>query len=399
MVAKREYTRVIKKPTFWISTLMFPLLIIVLSAISGLSAASVEQKVKDQIENAKAVLIVDPQNLIDPALTVGRFQEVASESFAQEQVIKGVADAAIVYPTDIASQPQIKIYAQSQGLFAIDAYNEQAKTLLQQSILLRLPSESLIKTYNAQFDFQTKTYKDGTEVKDEALKFVLPGIAVVIYFILISFASSYLLMSVSEEKENRMIETILSIIPSRDLVWGKIAGQLAIIITQLLVLMSLVAVPIATGFIKLPFEISQVSITPLQLLVSLAYIIAGFLIMANTMVGVGAAMPSYKEAQSFSGIFVMLSVIPIYFATLIIAEPNGLIAMIASYFPLSSAVILLFRNTLGELSLAETVFSSVVLLCYVLASFYMAFKLFELGALEYSNKVSFRQYLKRLINP
>lgn len=390
LVTKREYIKVVRKPSFWISTLILPIVMVVVGIISGFSASTVEQQVKDQVAGIQSVLIVDDANIISPSFMVGPYSKINSVDAALALFKEKKADAVFVYPSDVTAAHNIRVYSQYQGLFFQGAYDQMATDLLKQSILQGLGDNDKIASFNANYTVTSTAYQDGVEVQDQFQKFIVPGIAVILYFFLITFSASFLLLSVSEEKENRMIETILSIIKPRDLIAGKLIGQLLIVLTQLAVLIFFAGVALAISHVQLPFDISQIHVTFGQVVAGVFYLLVGFLIMANLMIGVGAAMPTYKEAQSFSSVFIILTILPVYFASIILSQPSGTIAMIVSYFPLTSPMILLFRSTLGELSLLETVVSTIAVLAYLAISFVWAFKVFELGALEYSRKISFK---------
>ena len=396
LVAKREYLKVIRKPSFWASTLIMPALMIVLIFISGYSSTSVEDKLKQELSQLKSVLVLDESGNLDPALISAPFQLVANRDSGVEAVKSGSADAFIDISADVVTSHNIQVYGQDRGLIGNSIYSDLASNLLKGNILLGINDPAKLQLYTATFNVSTNTYKEGAKIEQNINSFVVPAASVLIYILLITFAASYLLLSVSEEKENRVIETILSIIKPRQLITGKIVGQLAIVVTQLFALLSLAIVILIATHTQLPFDLSQVVLTPAQVLWGFFYLICGFIIMANIMVGVGAAMPTYKEAQSFSSIFILMSFIPIYFAAIILAEPSGTVAMIASYFPLTAPMILMFRNALGELSLAEQIVSSLVLITYVYLTLVLAFKLFEYGSMEYSRQISFISFLRHL---
>jgi ABC-2 type transport system permease protein len=398
IVAQREYVKVVRKPSFWISTLIFPVLMGVLIFISGYSSASVDNKVEEDVKQLKQVLVLDESGLLNTATLTSPFQLTLDKASAVEAVRSKQADAFLYYPSDIAISHKLEVYGQDRGLIANGIYSDLAQTLLKQNLLLSMGDTDKIQLFNASLESSATVYEDGNVVKQDFNSLIVPIVSVMIYFTLIMFASSYLLMSVSEEKENRVIETVLSIIKPKALILGKIIGQIAIVVTQLIILLALIAAVMVITKTQLPIDLSTVQVTAGQLFWGLFYLICGFIIMANVMVGVGAAMPTYKEAQSFSSIFIILSILPIYFAAIIIAEPSGTVAMLSSYFPLTAPMILLFRNALGELSTTELIFSAALLLVYVYLTLILAFKLFEFGSLEYSKKISFRRFLSSLLS-
>ncbi|MFS8130458.1 MAG: ABC transporter permease [Candidatus Dojkabacteria bacterium] len=405
IVIKREYFKVVKKATFWASTLLFPILIVVVSLISGFSAQQAEETGKRIAESEKGsqIAIFDEANLINRSLFLtpegtssARF--IINKEEGIKDVKTGTNPAFIYYPKDAVSGSKIEIYVSDKGLFGNTRYDAQATEWIKASILTSLPAD-LQAAYNSKYSTQTKAYgTDGQEVDTSAAKLVLPIASIAIYMILTSFATSYLLMSVSEEKESRVMEIVLSNMKPRELITGKILGQIGVVITQVLILGSLsgIALLIFKNNINIGFDLSTVSFTFGQLLVAIFYTILSFFILACVMVGVGAAMPSYKEAQSFSSIFIVISVIPFYFVTLLLADPSGTIAQILSYFPLTSGLVLLFRNALGVLTPIEIIVSSIVLLVYAYIALYLAFKLFEFGSLEYGRKISWKDFFRSI---
>ncbi|MFW5719868.1 MAG: ABC transporter permease [Candidatus Dojkabacteria bacterium] len=400
LVAKREYVKVVRKKTFWISTLLLPVFMVIIAVISGFSAAQSEQSLREQVEGANKILIQDRSGIID---TEGLPENinfiVDAESQAEEaveQVRSGEVKAYIQFPRDLRGEEKIDIYVQSEGVFGGVSFNEFAEDLIRSSVINDIEDEERRLALQAEYEFSTVEFDEGERVDRSLEDFIIPVFTIVVYFVLISFATSYLLMSVSEEKENRMIEIILSIVTPRELILGKIFGQVGVIFTQLLILVAFGAVIIPIVGLNLPVDIdfSGISVDPVQILISLFYLVCGFLILGNIMVGVGAAVPTYKDAQGFSSVFIIMSIMPVYFASLIITDPSGTLARILSYIPFTAPLVLLFRSALDELSILEFVLTGAILIATVIGTFYLAFKLFEIGSLEYSKKISLRRLWK-----
>lgn len=399
IVAKREYIKVVRKPTFWLTTLFFPAFIVVASLISGLSGETLENSIENN-EAIDNIVVVDESGLIKEEV-LSNFKEykfVDSLDQARELVRNNEVDIAIYYPENVLENRDIQAVEQTQGFLSGASTSFISQEILKQSILKELGNDEKITAVKENFNVDITSYNEEGEKQPGFERFIVPIVSVVIYFVLIMFSTGYLLMSVAEEKENRMIEIVMSTVRPRELIWGKILGQLGIVLTQVATLLSLaiLSLVVAGTNFNLPIDFSEITITPEQIIGGVFYIVCGFLIMANLMVGVGAATPTYKEAQSFSSIFIILSILPIYFVPIILSAPSGTVSLIVSYFPLTSALILLFRNALGEIALWESIFSGTLLIFYVVVSFYLSFKMFEFGALEYSKKISFKNLLKNL---
>jgi ABC-2 type transport system permease protein len=397
IVANREYLRVVRKPTFWISTLLFPVMLVVIVLISGLSSMSLEEtqtKVQDDLKN---LVIIDQSGLINDTVVEQagyRFSDNVDESI--EQVKNDQLSGVIIYPENFIQTKEIKIYGKDLGLLNNQAYGNIAQGLVQASTLASVTNPELAAAFNTTFNYELEAYKEGQKVEAGLEKFIVPFVAVIIYFVLTTFATSYLLLSVSEEKENRAIEIVLSAIKSNQLILGKIIGLVGVVLTQVLLLMalSIVALIVLQNNLQIPIDFSKVDITIWQIIAAIFYAFMSFFVIACTMVGVGAAMPNYKDANSFSAIFIMLSVLPLYFITAIIANPSGPLAVALTYVPFANGIVLLFRSTFGVLDGTETILSAILMIIYALIALVVSFRLFEFGSLEYGRKISFKEAAK-----
>ncbi len=390
IVAKREFTKVIKTKTFWLSTLFFPIFIVLVSVVSTLSASESEKLIERLRSDETKILIQDDSGLVNKQLFENYYSFTNKKEEAVDKVKNAEFDAYIYIPRDPLTS-QSEVYIQDKGLLANGRFNSEASELLKQSVLSHLDS-SLIAIVNTPKESTVTVFKDGEVVDSSFSRFVVPIVSVAIYFILTMLATNYLLMSVSEEKENRVIEVVLSTVTPRQLIWGKILGQVLVIITQLIVLLTLCMFAIAglSTFSTLQIDLSSINVSIPQILVSVVIVILSFLFIAATMVGVGASTPTYKEAQNFSAIFIMISIFPVYFFTIILAEPAGQLAQILSYVPFTSGFILVFRNALDAISPIELISGILALALYAYLAFILAYKLFEKGSMEYGKRLGLK---------
>ena len=396
VVLKRSYLKLVKSKAFWATTLIMPVFIAVVSVVSGISGQTMEDRIKEQANNAKAIYILDENNIIPQQFYANNLINTDNLEFGIDQVKSGRADAFIFYSKDLSDNKTIKVYSQDKGIMSLGSYDEFAKNLIKQGVIDSIQDPVKIAILNTTFIVESQLYKNGEKTSSGFEKLIVPIGSVIIYFLFTSLSTGYLLMSVSEEKENRMIEIILSSIKPRDLILGKIIGQVAAVLTQIVVLVCLVLIVVYTQRASLPFDISKIEVNPIQIILAVIYLILGFVILATTMVGVGSAMPTYQEASSFASIFIIMSIFPIYFFPLILVEPSGLIANIVSYFPFTAPMILMLRNALGAITPIEIVISFISLLFFIYIFAQLAYKLFEYGSLEYSQKISLKSFLKSL---
>jgi len=113
------------------------------------------------------------------------------------------------------------------------------------------------------------------------------------------------------------------------------------------------------------------------------------------MTATAAAAPSTKEANSFSSVFFIGAFIPFYFVVMIATDPGNPIVNFITYFPLTSPVVNLIRNTVDNMGLLQSAISLVVMIGFMLLSLWIAVKAFKLGALEFNQTIKLSKLFKK----
>jgi ABC-2 type transport system permease protein len=375
-VAKREYFTVVKKKSFWLSTFLLPLFIIVVGFVSGYSSQQAQERFEEVQEFGKGtqILILDETDkLTDEFFNTSEvFEQAESKESGIEKIKEGSAEAFFYYPGGIfTGEEQVQVYRQNENIIENSSYNSTATSIITQAVLSELTQEQLAVA-QGNITAEVTAYENGQIKEGDFTRLIVPGLGVIIYFLMVVFGMNYLLSSVSEEKESRMIEILMTSISSKSLLIGKLIGLLGVIFTQMLLLGGFAIVGLVIVGDQLPIDISLSNLVfdPIQIAYAIFCIIFGFLVLANVMIGVGSAMPSLKEAQSFSSIFVILTIFPMYFAGILLTDPDSTLAKVLSFVPITAPLVLLFRNAFNVLTP------------------YLAVKLFEIGSLEYKEKIS-----------
>jgi ABC-2 type transport system permease protein len=216
----------------------------------------------------------------------------------------------------------------------------------------------------------------------------------VIFYIIIILLGNQMLTSTLDEKENRVTEMILTTINPTNLILGKVISLFALGVLQMLIF----ALPFAVGYIffrselHLPnIDFSHLVFNPQQMSIGALLLIGGFTLFTGTLVALGAAMPTAKDAAPIFGGLMTLIFIPFYVFSLIASDPKALIVQVFSYFPYSAPVTGMLRNAFGSLSLSQAII--VIAELFVLSAIVLrlAVRLFRYGSIEYSRKLSIRE--------
>ena len=231
------------------------------------------------------------------------------------------------------------------------------------------------------------------------------------------------MMSVIEEKSNRIIEIIISSVKPFYLMTGKIIGVSLAGFTQFIIwgflffvfntiifsifgismnheesqlilnasnddVLSSSAIGIFTSLINLPL----MNI----LLAFIFYFLGGYLLYSAIFAAVGAAVDNQADAQQFLMPITIVLIVSLYVGILTVPEdPNGIVAKIFSYIPLTSPVVMMMRIPQG-VPLIEQITSLLIIFLSIILVIWIAAKIYRIGILMYGKKPSYKEVIKWL---
>lgn len=394
-VVKFEVLRSIKKITFWISALSFPILIGIIVGISMLSANMGKEASDSLKEENFTSTYYDDSKIVDESVAESLgIEKIADKDFAIKEVKDGKKDMFVYLPSNLLKD-KIEIYAKDVGVFQNGKYSSVVNVLLEGSSKLQVSDnqQAVIAKKTSQVE---KTYKDGKEY-DAMAHMIVPGIFLVLFYIVIAVFGSRMLTATSEEKENRVIEMLLTTVESKVLLSGKIISLVILGLLQCMVII----IPILFGFFILKsagtiegLNIPNIVFEPGSFLLSFCFFALSYLLYAGILLTVGSAMPTAQEASSYVGVFMMFLFMPLYMVQALVSTPDALISKFLTFFPLTSPIPLLIRNTVGNLSTSDTIIALVIMLISVFVVLKLSVIAFKNGSLQYSRKLKLKELLK-----
>lgn len=251
----------------------------------------------------------------------------------------------------------------------------------------RLANPSLLSLTNLQLT-SVATTADADADAGEGSAFVL----VYVFGLALTFSlfvtNGYLMQSVIEEKETRLVEILLSSLRPRDLLSGKIIalGILGLLQVAAWVVGLVAAVQVAAGSefvqtlgilatlanIQIPFNI---------LPVLLVYFVLAYLMFAGFYSIVSALSNSMREGPQYAVLFTLPAVLPFYFISVFTSEPNGTLATVMSIFPLTAPMAMTMRLVLTDVPVADLVISVALLAVSVVGVMWLAGRIFRVAIL------------------
>ncbi len=400
-IAKFEYFKIVKKPSFWASTLFFPIFMALIMFVSGWSSYQSSKHMEEGL-SLKKVYIVDNQDIIPEEKIVPPLFKAESKDAVKDELINDPEVVLVALPEDFLSTLKYEIVYKEEGDL-MRAANVPAlmTSVIKSSAIESIENEKSKVLLSAEISSETYTLDaEGKETKQGFDKFIVPILSMIVFFMAVFISSSYLLQSVSNEKENRMIETMLSIVDKKSLMIGKMIGLMGVVLTQLLVwlVFSGILMFVATRFMHMDLPINLNNIDFSTLPFTILMIVLGFIFFGAVMIGVGAIGTGAEDSRNLSTIFIMLSIAPLYVAQPLIMEPNSLITKVFTYFPFSTYMVAVLRNSLGTLPTHELILTIVLGVVYVIVAIFISYKLFELGCLMYNRRATSKEMVEFLFS-
>ena len=395
-VFRFEFVRTLKKKSFWIMAMSFPLIIGAIFGIVYFSNKASDKAAADTKNQKFSLVVTDESGLLNKTL-LAQFgaSESSDKQAAINQVTSGKLDAYFYYPKDL-SKDKVEVYAKDVGLFDNGRYEGVAKALLQQSVGATVDPQKTAVLQD-RVAFNSATYKDGRQF-DGLKEAIVPGIFLVLFYILIAMFGNQMLVSTTEEKENRVTEMILTTIEARTLIIGKIISLIALAFIQIVIIL----VPIVIAYtlfhsqLALPnLDLSNLPIDPLRIAIGAVIFILSFLLFTGLLVAIGSIAPTAKEAGGFFGVVMIFIFGPLYAVSLFVSAPTSPLVVFLTLFPLTAPIPMMLRNAVGNLSTTDTLLGVSILAVSAVIALSIAIRIFRYGVLEYSRRMPLSEIFKK----
>ena len=226
--------------------------------------------------------------------------------------------------------------------------------------------------------------------------FILTYVFALLLLMAIFTSSGYVLQGLGEEKENRIMEILLSSVSARQLITGKVLGLGAAGLTQMVIWLFSARLLVELLPQGISDVIGNLEIAPDFIILSLVYFVLGYLLFAILMAGIGSIGATARESQQLSVIVIIPAIIPIYAIGFIVANPEHIISQILTYFPFTAPTTVIMRLGIGEIPIWQLAVSMVLLVITIYLSLVLAAKIFRTFLLMYGKTPKMGEIVKML---
>lgn len=394
LVARHELLTHLRRRSFLFTTALVPILGLAISLVGGIGGALVAGDGTAAGLGAPGrppgtlarIGYVDPAGFVTrqpPGAAGDSYQRYTDRTAAGRALADGEIDVVYLLP---AAYPRDRTVVRiAPGLTLAAADGPAFETLLRANLWPQADAAQLADLANPGRRVIIHSglragSTDGNAVAADSQRFIVPVAVGVLIYSTIFMLSSFLLQSVTTEKENRIVEILLTSVRPSWLLGGKVLG---------LALLGLLQIGVWTGLgLLLPrsdsLALAQRAVADLGapvVLLALAYFLLGFLFYASLMAAVGALAPSFQESGPLTFVVLAPAWLPFILLGPLLRAPDAPPARILSVLPPTAPLVMLLRTSSGPVPRAEIALSLLLLIGATAAVLWLTARLFRASML------------------
>jgi ABC-2 type transport system permease protein len=398
LIFNHEFRTTLRRTAFIIMTFIVPLI-----ALLGIGAYHVISGAVKPSEEITGIGYVDNLGGFDQYTSQGNIRLVpfnSSDEASKGLVTKDIKGYFVISP-DYLNTGLINFYTLEKQLVPPPATLSAIKDFLSSNLLAGKVPQPTIDLVKAPLNLISIRVTETGAVSPEQGGYgnlLVPGIFSLLLVLSIMFSSSYLIQGMGDEKENRLIEVLLSSVSVRQLLIGKVLGLGAAGLVQVVVwvistpfLLGLASSSIG-GFLK------TLVVPPSFYILCVVYFILGYLLFAMISTAIGAISPSAREGQQLATIFTLPSVAPLWFSSAIMLFPNSPVWVVLTIFPITAPVTLMMRLGSTDVAAWQIGLSILVLLLSIAGGLLLTARIVRTYLLMYGKRPGLGEIIRNLRN-
>ena len=396
LILRHEFLHTIKKKGFIILTLALPVLVLL-----GIGIFQVASNMVTPAADVMRIGYVDHIGGFNPLYEQGFVQLIRldSEDAATQALTQGDIDEYFVIPADYVATGIVPRYTLKKELAPPPAVSAAIEGFLDSNLLAsQVPPELIGRVLTPATIVTTTLTTEGAVAADQGglSNFILPAIFGALLAIALNVSANYVLQSLGEEKENRLMEILLSSVSPQQLLTGKLLGRGAAGLLQVLIWVISMPILLRLASSTIGGILSTIQLPPGLLLLGITYFILGYLLFAVVSLAIAAISSTVREAQGIAPLFTLAAVAPFWFVSLLMFFPNSPVWVVFSIFPFSAPVLVMLRLGLTGVPAWQLVISMVVLALSVACGLWAAAKLLRIYLLMYGKRPRIREIVRAL---
>jgi ABC-2 type transport system permease protein len=399
LIFRHEFFRTIKRVGFLIMTFIVPAL-----ALLGIGIFHLVTEIVTPSEiEEETIGYVDQVGGFDAYTAQGiiHFVRYETQEIATGALLDKTLAEYFVIPPDYLSTGLIDRYTLEKQVETPPSKAAAIRNFLTSNILSgKVPDEVSILVQSPPRIMVTRLTETGEVATEQGGygNLLVPGIFSFLLAFSIIFSASYMLSSLVDEKENRLIEVLLSSVSTRQLITGKVLGLGAAGLTQVAVW--LVSLPLLLNLASstLGGFFSGIQLPGNFIVLGLVYFILGYLFFVVVAAGIGAISTNTQEGNQLVSTLTMPVFIPFWFGSLLFIFPNNPIWVVLSIIPITAPVTTLLRLGVSGVPVWQLAVSIIVMILSILGAMYVVIRVLRTYLLMYGKRPALREVFRNLRN-
>lgn len=429
LITKREYLTQVKKKSFIILTLLAPILMIGFGALIAFMFKANESSSTFNVVDKSGLFVgnLKSDNTIKYVFVPKENERALTSTLKEMTGIEGL----LIIPElknnnfdELEKNTKLLINKKIGFDTKSSVSADLSKVLKKEKIKTLGLSEDQLVSLDKNFDLNTENVVDNNKA-DSGLDFgVKSGLSMVLMYAVFMFIIIYgvrVMRSVLEEKNNRVVEIIISSVKPFELMMGKILGVTLVALTQFVIWITmsvLGAIFLNTGFQAMQkqipggekssemlqkFDITETATKvshilldmnfPLIIFVFIVFFLLGYIFYSSMYAAIGSAVDNETETQQFTLFAIIPLTLGMYGSFTIMNNPDGPLGFWLSIIPFTSPVAMIARIPFG-VPAWQIALSMALLIASTLLMIFVAAKIYRVGILMYGNKASAKELWK-----
>lgn len=409
IILSREYLQRVRRKSFIITTILMPILMVGLMMLPALI-----DKFSDK-EN-KVFAVIDDSGAIAPALQNTPELKFVSTDASEEELRKNedydgiliIGKSIIDNPSDVTLYSRGAMSPQSEMIIS-----SQIGAIIEQNRLTKYKIENLPQILaEVHADVNMKTLRideDEDRVTSTIVSSLVGMLMSLVLYMFVLIYGQMVMTSIIEEKNNRVLEVVVSSVSPSRLMMGKILGIGAVAVTQIVIWALLICsfttwvMPsMLSSFLNGGSDLDLMQ--ALTMLGDTGYIlnlfallilllIGGYLFYSSIYAAIGSAVDNIQDASQLQTVAVVPIILGMVFSMSVINDPNSTLAFWLSMIPFTSPMVMMARIPFG-IPAGQIVASLAILYASVVFLIWLSAKIYRVGIFMYGKKPTFKELIR-----
>lgn len=409
-IIAREYLERVKRKSFIISTILMPLFMVGLMVLPALIAIF-------QTPEEKVIAVVDESGVVARTLQNGDETKfvIVDRPMAELLGNEDYYGVLNIGGNIIENPSNVTLYTHSASSMSLESYiSGQIKETVESVRLRKYNIDNLpeiLAAVNADVKLQTFRIDEGDEASETSstLSYFIGTIMSFMLYMFILIYGQMVMTSIIEEKNNRVLEIVVSSVKPTYLMLGKILGIGAVAVTQILIWLAIVmsftywVMPslmsgVAAGvndpeLMAAIGKLSDGSYVLSLFVYLLLFLVGGYLFYSSIYAAIGSAVDNIQDASQLTTIAVLPIIVGMVLSPSVVSDPMSSYATWVSIIPFTSPMVMMARIPFG-IPFWEIALSIVLLYLTFLFMIWLAAKIYRVGIFMYGKKPTITELIR-----